>query len=62
MKRKFMNPQQDNASRKERRNKARVTVQANLVVNFWELMPMESGYNNSEEQYTATVNKGNDKP
>ena len=35
----------------------RVTVQANLVVGYWELEPMEPGSVSSKEQDTATVTK-----
>ena len=35
----------------------RVTFRAKLVVGYWELVPMESGGDNSSEQDTATVTK-----
>ena len=38
----------------------RVTVQAKLVVGLWELIPMEPGYDNSEQQDTEVVNKENE--
>ena len=40
MRRKFITPHQDKARCKERRKKMRVTVQAKLVVSFWEMIPM----------------------
>ena len=40
----------------------RVTVQANLVVGFGGLIPMESGYDSSAEKDTATVTKYNQEP
>ena len=44
----------------EKRKKIRVTAQANLVVGFGELIPMESGSDNSVEQNTVTVTKKNE--
>ena len=38
----------------------RVTVQAKLVVSFWGFIPMESGYDNSSDQDTATFTKENE--
>ena len=38
----------------------RVIVQANLVVGFWQLIPMEPGSDNSVDRDTATVTKDND--
>ena len=38
----------------------RVTVQEKLVVIFWELIPMESGYDNSAEKDTDKVIKENE--
>ena len=38
----------------------RVTVRSKLVVVFWELINMESGYDKKEEQGTATVTKDNE--
>ena len=35
----------------------RVTVQAKLVVGYWELISMESGSDNSVEQDIATVTR-----
>ena len=35
----------------------RVTVQAKLVVGYWDLVPMESGYDDSLDQDTDTVTK-----
>ena len=40
----------------------RVTVQAKLVVVYWELVPMESVSDNSSEQDTATVTKELEEP
>ena len=40
----------------------RVTVQAKLVVGYWELVPMEPGADNSPEHDTATVNKELEEP
>ena len=40
----------------------RVTVQAELVVGYWELVPMESGSDNSQEKDTATVTKELEEP
>ena len=44
--RKFINPQQEKSRCEEQRRQMRVTVQANLVVVVWELIPLESGANN----------------
>ena len=35
----------------------RVTVQAKLVVGYWDLIPMESGADNSSEQDISKVTK-----
>ena len=40
----------------------RVTSRAKLVVGYWELVPMESGADNSSEQDTATVTKEVEEP
>ena len=48
-KRKFIYTQEEKARREERRKKMRMTVLAKLVVGFWELIPMESGSDNSAE-------------
>ena len=40
----------------------RGVVQSKLVVAFWELIPMESGSDNSPEQDTDTFTKDNEKP
>ena len=54
---------QENKSRvEERRKKMRVTVRTRLVFGFGDLIPMESGADNSVEQYTATVNKEHEEP
>ena len=45
----FIKPYQAKAGREYQRKKMRVTVQAKLVVGFWELIPMESGSDNSAE-------------
>ena len=37
-------------------------IMIKLVVGFWDLIPMESGYDNSEEQETSTVTKENEGP
>ena len=38
-------------------NKMSVTVLTKLVVGYWELVSMESGYDNSSDKDTATVTK-----
>ena len=40
----------------------RVTFGGKSVVGFWELVPMESGYDNSEEKDTYAVIKENKEP
>ena len=40
----------------------RVAVQEKLVVGYWELIPMESLADNSEQQYTSTVSKESEEP
>ena len=40
----------------------RVTFQAKLVVGYWDLVPMESGANNSSEHDKATVTKELEEP
>ena len=35
----------------------RVKVRAKLVVDFWEMIPIELGYDNSVQQHTSTVTK-----
>ena len=39
--------------------KKRETVQEKLVVGCWEVIPLESGVDNSVEEYTTTYNKEN---
>ena len=56
-KQRFINQYQEKARREKHRKEMRLTVQAKLVVGFWKLIPMESGYENSEEQDTTTVTK-----
>ena len=48
--------------RDEGRNKIRLTRRSKLVVGFGELVPMEPGYDSSEEQDTSTVTKENGGP
>ena len=43
-------------------NQMRVTVREKLVVGYWELVPMESGADNSSEHDTATVTKYLEEP
>ena len=40
----------------------RVIVRARLVVGYWELIPMESGADNSAGQDTSTVTKELEEP
>ena len=40
----------------------RVTVKEKLVVVYWELVPMESGYDDSSEQDTVTATKDLEEP
>ena len=54
---KYIKSQEEKASHEEQRKKMRVTVQAKLVVGYWELVPMESGADESSGQDTATVTK-----
>ena len=61
-KRKYIKPQEEKARREQQTKKMRVTVRTNLVVGYWELVPMESGSNNSSEQDTATVTKELEEP
>ena len=42
-KRKFIEPQQEKARHEERMNRDKFLVRENLVVGYWELIPMESG-------------------
>ena len=41
----------------EQRNQIGVRVRASLVVGYWELIPLESGADNSAEQDTYIVTK-----
>ena len=43
-------------------NQMSVTVQAKLVVGYWELVPTESGSDNSSEKGTSTVTKELEEP
>ena len=54
---KYLKSKEEKARRKQQWKKMRVTVQENLVVGYWELVPMVSGSDNSSEQNTATVTK-----
>ena len=58
-KQRYINPQYEKARNEEQRTQMRVTVQEKSVVGYWELFPMESGYENSSEQDTDTVTKDN---
>ena len=57
-----MKPQEDKERCEERKKQMMVTVPVKLVVGFGELIPMESGSDNSENQDTATVTKDNEEP
>ena len=54
---KIINPQEENYRHEEKRKKMRATVRETLVVGYWELVPMESGSENSSEQGIFTVTK-----
>ena len=56
-KQKYINPQEDKARHEEQKKKMWVKVQAKSVFCYWELVPMESGADNSSEQDTSTVTK-----
>ena len=56
-KKKYIKPQEEKARCEHQMNQMSVTVQAKLVVGYWELLPIESGYDNSSYQETATVTK-----
>ena len=43
---KYIKPQEEKARRKQKMKQIRVTVQANVLVGYWELVPMESGSGN----------------
>ena len=57
--RKIIRPQQEKARREDQRKQMRVIVQEKLVVDFWDLIPMESVADNSVEQDTSAVTKDN---
>ena len=59
---KYLKSKEEKARRKQQWKKMRVTVQENLVVGYWELVPMVSGSDNSSEQNTATVTKELEEP
>ena len=61
-KRKYINPQEEKARHEEQRKKMRFAVQAKLVLGYWELVPMESGADDSSYQDTATVTKELEEP
>ena len=44
---KHIKPQEEEARREQQMKKMRMKVRAKLVVGYWELVPMESGSNNS---------------
>ena len=54
-KRKFINPQKEEARNEKRMKRGKVIVRENLVVGHWELIPMESGDEFSAPQDIATV-------
>ena len=54
-KQKYIKPQENKYMREEQRKQIRVVIRSKLVVGFGELIPIESGDNNSAEQDTATV-------
>ena len=62
MNRKYIKPQEEKARREQQMKKMRVTVRSKLVVGYSELVPMESGSDNSSEQDTATVTKELEEP
>ena len=47
--RKCIKPQEENARCEHQMKKMRVTVRVKLVVGYWELVPMESGDDNSSD-------------
>ena len=54
-KRKFIKAQKKKARQKERMKRVKVIVRAKLVVGYWELISMESGYEFLDPKDTATV-------
>ena len=54
-KRKFINSQQEKARHEEQMKRDKVVVQENLVVGYWELIPMESWDELLDPHDTATV-------
>ena len=59
---KYIKPQEDKARHEDQSNKIRVTFPAKLLVGYWDLVPMESGADNSSEQGKATVTKKLEEP
>ena len=56
-KKKYIKSQDDKDRCEQQMKKMSVTVEAKLVVGYWELVPMEPGADNSSEQDTATFTK-----
>ena len=54
-KQKFIKPQQEKARHEERMNRSKSIVQDNLVVGYWESIPMESGAELLAPQDISTV-------
>ena len=54
---KYIKPQEEKARRENQMKQMRVTVQAKLVLGYWELVHMEPGADNSSEKDTAKVIK-----
>ena len=59
---KYTKTEEEKDSLEHQMKKMRVTLREKLVVGYWELVPMESGYDNSLEHDTATVTKELDEP
>ena len=54
-KQKYIKPQEEKARHEDKRKQMRVRVQVNLVVGYWELVPMESGSDNVSKKDISTV-------
>ena len=60
-KRKCIKPQQEKARQEERMKRVKVIIRENLVVGYWELIPMESWDECSAPHDTSTVRVSEDR-
>ena len=61
-KQEFINPQKEKGRHEERMKQSKVIFQAKFFVEYWDLIPMESGAEFSSPRDTATVRFVEERP